>query len=368
MAAKCEVMQRQVQGQLRWPTLASQLHRESNMAALWQKTVLALVVAGALLGLRLVPRDTASIRVSRPLMGTLWTIEVCDEGKSAEARAAIDRAYEELDRIDALMSEWKAGSPISQVNAAAGLHPVEVPAELRELIERSVRYSEKTEGAFDITWRGMGKIWSFGEEFRVPSKEAVAVARRNVDYRAIQIDGNRIFLPRASMSIGLGGIAKGYAVDRAFNVLVRSGFRNVLVDGGGDVRVAGRRNGVAWRLGIQHPRKEHGQVLGAVSMHEKALVSSGDYERFRMVEGVRYHHIIDVRTGWPASAAISVSVLAPTAEQGVVLGKGIFILGPEKGMALARAEGVEALLVDPAGKQHMTDGFRSALEIKQEEE
>jgi len=247
------------------------------------------------------------------------------------------------------------------------LHPVEVPAELRELIERSIRYSEKTEGAFDITWRGMGKLWSFGEEFRVPSKEAVATARRNVDYRAIQIEGNQIFLPRASMSIGLGGIAKGYAVDRAMEVLLRAGFRNSMVDGGGDVRVSGTRNGAAWRLGIQHPRKEHGQILGAISMRQQSLVSSGDYERYKIVDGVRYHHIIDVRSGWPASAAAAVSVLAPTAEQGVVLGKGIFILGPEKGLALARAEGVEALLVDPAGRQYMTDGFRAAIEIEQEE-
>ncbi len=343
--------------------MASQLQCESNMAALWQKTVLALAVAGALLGLRLVPQETTTIRVSRPLMGTLWTIEVCDEGKSGAARAAIDRAYAELNRIDGLMSEWKTSSPISQVNAAAGLHAVEVPAELRELIERSIRYSEKTEGAFDITWRGMGKIWSFGEEFRVPTEEAVALARRNVDYRAIQIDGNRVFLPRASMSIGLGGIAKGYAVDRAFDVLVRSGFRNVLVDGGGDVRVGGKRNGGAWRLGIQHPRKQHGSVLGVVEMKPGALLSSGDYERFQIVNGVRYHHIIDVRSGWPARVAVAVSVLAPTAEQGVVLGKGIFILGAEKGLALARAEGVDAMLVDSNGQQHATDGFHRALEF-----
>ncbi len=299
-------------------------------------------------------------------MGTIWTIEVCNEMRMAEARAAIDQAYGELSRIDALMSEWKPDSPISQVNAAAGLHPVEVPAELRELMERSIIYSQKTEGAFDITWRGMGRIWNFDDKFRPPTEKAVALARASVDYRAIVIKGNWIYLPRPTMSIGLGGIAKGYAVDRASGVLVRAGFHNFMVDGGGDVRVSGSRNGVPWRLGIQHPRKARGQILGTVEPLQQALVSSGDYERFRIVNGVRYHHIIDVRSGWPATAAAAVSVLAPSAEQGVVLGKGIFILGPEKGLALARAEGVEALLIDREGRQFATDGFRAALEIQNE--
>ncbi|HXJ41997.1 MAG TPA: FAD:protein FMN transferase, partial [Bryobacteraceae bacterium] len=269
----------------------------------------------------------------RSLMGTVWTIEVPDHGRSQEsARLAVAAAYRELERIDALMSEWKPESPISQVDAAAGVQPVEVPAELRELIERSVAYSQQTEGTFDITWRGMGKIWHFDDAFQVPSTAAVARARKSVDYRAIQIQGNRIFLP-AGMSIGLGGIAKGYAVDRAARVLARAGFTDSLVDGGGDLLASGTKYGKPWRLGVQNPRAEHGKILGVVSLSNAALVSSGDYERFRIVDGIRYHHIIDPRTGWPANASIGVTVLAKSAEQGVVLGKGIFILGPEKGLA-----------------------------------
>ncbi len=334
------------------------------MAALWRRTLLFLAIASALLAFRLAPwdRPTSSLRVSRPLMGTVWTIEVFDEGRPDAARAAIEQAYAELNRVDRLMSEWKPDSPISRVNAAAGKHPVEVPQELREMIERSIRYSHKTEGAFDITWRGMGKIWKFDDHFVPPTPQLVEAARRNVNYRAIQIEGNRVFLPEAQMSIGLGGIAKGYAVDRAVQVLTQAGFGNAMVDGGGDVRVSGDRHGVPWRLGIQHPRQDRGRLLGRVQPRDQALVTSGDYERFRIVDGVRYHHIIDVRSGWPARAAASVSVLAATAEQGVVIAKGIFILGPEKGMALAQAEHVEALLIDPDGRHHMTDGFRMVLE------
>ena len=283
-------------------------------------------------------------------------------GFASAPKYAIDQAYAELNRIDRLMSEWRPDSPVSQVNAAAGRHAVEVPAELREMIERAIHYSQITDGAFDITWRGMGAIWKFDDSFTPPAKQAVDAARRNVNYRAIQVDGNRIFLPKSTMSIGLGGIAKGYAVDRAFEVLRHAGFPNVMVDGGGDVRVSGTRDGRPWRLGIQHPRRSRGEILGAVKPRDQALVTSGDYERFRIVNGIRYHHIIDVRTGWPAAAASSVSVLAPTAEQGVVLAKGIFILGPEKGLALARKEKVDALLIDPAGRHFSTDGFRQVLE------
>jgi thiamine biosynthesis lipoprotein len=309
----------------------------------------------------LTPEPSGAVRIERPLMGTQWGIEVIDHGRSREARQAIDRAYGELARIEDLMSEWKPESPISQVDAAAGRHAVEVPVELRELLERSIRYSEITGGTFDVTWRGMGNIWHFDDSFVVPSQAAVAKTRRNIDYRAIRIEGNRVYLP-AGMSIGLGGIAKGYAIDRAADVLRKAGFTDSLVDGGGDILVSGTKNGQPWHLGIQDPRRPHGEILGVAAISGMALVTSGDYERFRIVKGVRYHHIIDPRTGWPATASISVSVLSKTAEQGVVLGKGIFMLGPEKGLALAAAQGVEAMVIDPQRKQTFTEGFRRVYE------
>ena len=335
----------------------------------WRRTILSTAFVGALIALRFLSGagyvgrsvglgPSSSVIIQRTMMGTLWNIEVVDHGRSEEARQAIDQAYAELARIENLMSEWKPESPISQLDAAAGLHPVEVPAELREILERSIHYSQITQGTFDITWRGMGNIWHFDDTFAVPSAAAVAKARMNIDYRAIQINGNSVYLP-AGTNIGLGGIAKGYAIDRAAHVLAAAGFTDSMVDGGGDVLVSGTRNGNPWRLGIQDPRGEHGQILGVANVSGMALVTSGDYERFRMVNGVRYHHIIDPRTGWPATASISVSVMAKTAEQGVVLAKGIFILGPEKGLALARHEGVQAMVVDPTQKQYFTAGFRN---------
>jgi thiamine biosynthesis lipoprotein len=331
------------------------------------RTLLAVSVVCLLIGLRFVAMSAradqhGTVRDQRTLMGTIWTIEVLDHGRSEAAREAINAAYRELHRIDALMSEWKPDSPISQVNAHAGEGAVEVPAELREMLERSVRYSEKSEGTFDITWRGMGRIWHFDDRFRVPGANEVEAARQNVNYREIEIQGNRVRLPRSTMSIGLGGIAKGYAVDRAAQVLKAAGFTDAMVDGGGDVLVSGTKNGEPWRLGVQHPRQERGTLIGVLRLSNQALVTSGDYERFRVVDGVRYHHIIDPRTGWPAKASSSVTVVSPTAERGVVLAKAVFILGPEKGLALARSEGVEVLLIDAQGKRFMTGGFARAFE------
>lgn len=329
--------------------------------------IFATAAIAALLALRL--HSTAGrvnpesiLQVQRPLMGTTWTIEVAPHGRDDQARAAIDSAYAELARIDALMSEWKPESPLSAINAAAGKHPVEVPAELRAILERGNRYSQLSEGAFDVTWHGMANIWHFDDRFKVPTRAEVDRARRLVDYREIQIDGNRVFLAREGMSIGLGGIAKGYAIDRAIGVLSRAGFRDSLVDGGGDIRVSGTRNGIPWQIGVQNPRAGRGDLIGRVPAVDCAVVTSGDYERFRMVDGVRYHHIIDARTGWPAALASSVTVISPTAEQGVVLAKIVFFFGAEKGLAVARAQHVDALLIDPAGARYATDGFTRRFE------
>jgi thiamine biosynthesis lipoprotein len=342
---------------------------DGTMPSVAGRTLLSVAIAGGLLALRFFPAAAHAgpndlIQVQQTAMGTVWSIEVMDHGREAEARRAISAAFGEVERLEAMMSEWRPESPISQVDAAAGQHAVEVPAELREMLERSIVYSQKTEGTFDVTWRGMGNIWHFDNTFVKPNPAEVEKARRNIDYRVIQIRGNSIYLPEGR-NIGLGGIAKGYAVDRVVELLAKAGFTDCLVNGGGDVRVSGTHDGNAWRLGVQNPRAERGRLLGVVKLTAGALSSSGDYERFVMVDGVRYHHIIDPRTGWPAAESQASTVIADTCERGVVLGKGVFILGSEKGMALARAEGIEALLVDQEGHVHMTPGFSKVFEAEQ---
>lgn len=332
--------------------------------------LVAAVVVALVVVYRLIPVDPRmerdTVKVARNLMGSTWTIEVVHHSRPAKAAEVIDAAFAELSRIEQVMSEWRADSPISAVNAAAGKQPVTVPAELREMLERAIGYGEKTEGAFDITWRGMGRLWRFDDQFRVPSSAEVEQARKNVDYRRIQIEGNRVFLPTPSMAIGLGGIAGGYAVDRAAAVLVAGGFPDFLFDGSGDILTGGSHSGRPWRLGIQDPRGPHGKLIGSVAVQDEALVTSGDYERYRIVDGVRYHHIIDPRTGWPAKGTIAVTVIGRTTEQADALATAMLVLGVEKAMRLAVTEQVELLLIDEQGKRHMTDGFARRFTSQQE--
>jgi thiamine biosynthesis lipoprotein len=307
------------------------------------------------------PERSATVKRARKLMGTLWTVEVSADGRTEDARAAIERAMIEIDRIESLMSEWIAGSPVSRINRAAGVEAVEVPEELARIIRRALEYSGRTGGAFDISWRGMGNVWRFDEEFKVPEAKAVEAARRNVDYRAVRVEGNRVRLERKGMAIGLGGIAKGYAVDRAAAVLRDAGFTDTLVAGAGDMLASGTKGGRPWRLGVQDPRGERGAILGTVELSDRAISTSGDYERFRIADGVRYHHIIDPRTGWPARECQSATVAARSAEESDVLATAIFVLGPVKGLELALNSGADTLIVDAAGKRLGTSLFASML-------
>lgn len=295
----------------------------------------------------------------RFLMGTTWSLKIgaVDQRHDA-ARQAAEEAFSEVARIERLMSEWLADSQLSAINAAAGSAPVEVDPELRAIIERGKVFGEQTAGAFDITWRALGDLWVFDDRFRVPGRNEVAEALQRVDYRAIRIEGDRVMLPEVGMAIGLGGIAKGYAVDRAAQVLVVGGFEDFLLEGGGDLYASGSRDGSGWRVGVRHPDRPDA-LLARVRVRDRAVVTSGDYERYRMVGQTRYHHILDPRTGWPASGCRSVTIIAPSTETADVLATAVFVLGPAEGLELVEGlEDVDALIMDAAGKIHSSSGVR----------
>jgi FAD:protein FMN transferase len=336
-----------------------------------KRALLTATVAGLLILLGIAvrtftdaPGDTSLLVDDRELMGTEWSIRIVvspDTPRDLASRAS-DEAYSELSRIESVMSEWREDTPISRLNREAGSGQVTVPEELADIIRRGIRYGDLTRGSFDISWRGMGALWRFGDSFRPPSRDEVELAIARVDYRRIQVDGDRISIPQG-FALGLGGIAKGYAIDRAAQVLRNQGFDDFLVNGGGDVLTSGSKVGVPWAIGIRDPRGSPDTLLGRLRLRGGAVVTSGDYERFQIVDGRRYHHIIDPRTGWPADQCQSVSVLAPTAEQADVLATAVFVLGPEEGLELIRSQqGVEALIVDSAGTPQMTQGLRHLYE------
>lgn len=307
--------------------------------------------------------------LQRELMGTRWIIQVAptNQMSAATIRRSIEAAFDEVARVESVMSEWRADSPISAVNAQAGKASVEVPDELRDLILRGKKISEISQGAFDITWKGLGDIWNFRDQlFSPPDEEQLLSALHRVDYRKISVEQNRVGLESSEMSIGLGGIAKGYGVDRAYGVLRDAGLFNFYIDGGGDISVSGLKHGRPWRVAIRHPRKAPTDFLAVAEMSNAAIVTSGDYENFRWVDGRRYHHILDPRTGMPATGCQSVTVVAPLAESADALATAAFVLGPEEGLNLIRQHAeTEALMVDASGKVHMTDGFRHVVQMNE---
>ncbi len=314
-------------------------------------------------------RPGALLSVDKTCMGAPWTIKVAatNDMSADDIRDRIDAAFAEVERVESIMSEWRPDSPVSAINAAAGGAPIEVPEELRDIIVRANGLSRESGGAFDITWKGIGNLWRWRDEkFTPPDEERIQAALERVGHRRIAIEGSRVGLKSPGMQIGLGGIAKGYGVDRAARTLRLAGLRNFMIDGGGDILVAGAKFGEAWRLGIQHPRNARNDLMAALELADAALVTSGDYEQGRVIDGQRIHHILDPRTGRPAQRCQSVSVIAPDAESADALATTLFVLGPEKGLQLiASRPRTEALIVDAEGALWMTEGFKAKAQFAQ---
>ena len=305
-------------------------------------------------------------------MGTAFRVAVALDGPVPDPAArlvieeAVNRAFQEVDRIERLMSEWRPDSEISAVNGAAGQQPVVISQETFDLLTQAVELSARTNGAFDVTWAALRGQWDFkAQPPKLPDAEALDDALRRTGWRKLKLDAatRTAFLTQRGMAIGLGGIAKGHAIDRAADVLRRAGLRRFIVDGGGDIYVAGEKaNGVPWRLGVQDPRDPK-QLIGALEVRDAALVTSGDYERYFEVGGRRYHHIIDLKTGYPAERSRAVTVRARNATLADALATALFVLGPKRGIAVANSmEGVEAAIVGPDGRLHTTEGLRQAFE------
>jgi thiamine biosynthesis lipoprotein len=341
---------------------------------------LALAVAGSaalllatLHGLDLTsgaPAGLVIVREARPLMGTVFRITVASRAVARPAvAAAVEEGFGEVARLEQVMSEWRDGTELSSVNRAAGASPVRVCAETFEVLERARHFSETSGGAFDVTFNALWGLWDFRRTPPVlPDPAEVARRLPLIDHRKLRLDAaaRTAFLEQRGMRIGLGGIAKGYAVDRVCELLRRRGLADHIVAGGGDVRTAGSRGGQPWRVAIQHPR-EPGAMFTMEAGEGLAVSTSGDYERYFIIGGRRYHHIMDPRTGSPARGLISATVIAPTAMDSDAMATAVFVLGAPRGLDLAsRTPGVEALVVDDDGRAHMTHGLRAQAAVPDE--
>ncbi len=303
---------------------------------------------------------------TQTLLGTLVEIKLIATDPSA-ASAALAAAFAEFGRIDNLMSFQSAKSQLARINQAAGGKAVSIDAELFQLVLQSKYYAELTAGAFDISIGPLSRLWGLdNKQYRKPSSEEIAAKLPLVGYSMIltQSKPPAVRLARPGMSIDLGAIAKGYAVDKAINILKRRGISSALVNAGGDIRTIGTRpDGNLWNIGIQHPRKPK-QILASLRVDNQAVVTSGDYEQFFMYQGVRYHHILDPATGRPARGCQAVTVVAQSTAAADALATGVFVLGPEKGMKLIEGlPDTEALIVDAAGNVSVSSGLKGKLDF-----
>lgn len=286
----------------------------------------------------------------------------------ATAAAAFDQVFREFDRLEALLSVWKPGSDVVRLNAAAGQAPVAVGPDTLLVLEAAAQASEWTGGKFDITFGALADIWKFDhdQDNTVPDRKAIEARLPLVDYRLVQIDRARgtAFIRKAGGRVHLGGIGKGYAVDRAAAILRQRGFRDFLIQSGGDLYVAGRNNDVPWKLGIADPRGANGQTFATLELGDGTLSTSGDYERSFMKDGVRYHHLLDPDSGTPAAGARSVTIVTDSAMLADTLSTGVFILGPVQGMALIeKLNQVEGVIVTAANQVLVSSGLQGRLTI-----
>jgi len=291
------------------------------------------------------------------LMGTRVSVELWHEDP-AVGRELVDMVLDDYRRIDREMSTYRPDSQISRVNAEAAERPVVVDRELLSIVGRALELSAASDGAFDITYESVGYLYDFRARLR-PSDDDIAARLDAIDYRHVELDAraSTIRFKAPGVRINLGGIAKGYAVERAAALLRERGVRHAVLNAGGDSRVLGDRRGRPWIIGIRHPRVD-GEVVTRLPLVDEAVSTSGDYERYFEDDGRRYHHILNPRTGEPTEGVVSVTVIGPDATTTDGLSTSVFVLGPAAGLELIeRFPGYEAVIVDAEGRLSYSSGL-----------
>ena len=308
-----------------------------------------------------------AVSASRLSMGSAVTITAwtADETRT---KAVFEEVFAEFTRLEKLMSTWIAGSDISRVNRDAGVRPVQVAPEVREVLAAARRISEWTGGKFDVTFGALSGLWKFDhdQDDAIPDMREVRRRLPLIDYRAIEVDdrAGTVFVARKGASIHLGGIGKGYAVDRAASLLRARGLRDVLIQSGGDIYAGGLKDGKPWTLGIQDPRGAANRAFAELDLSDGTFSTSGDYERAFVRNGTRYHHILDPDTGQPARGARSVTIVTNRAVMADGLSTGVFILGADAGMALIeRLPDVEGVIVSEKNEVLISSGLRNKIHI-----
>lgn len=278
------------------------------------------------------------IRRAMTLMGSQFEITLVDQDSSI-ANSRIDQAVAEIERIENLISEWRSHTQIAEVNRNAGIKAVQVDREVLELTQRALYFSKISDGAFDISIAALDKVWRFdGSMEEKPSEAEIQKSIAHVGYQYIEIDSvhSTIFLRKPNMKIGFGSIGKGYAADRGRQLMQDLGVQAGMINASGDIASWGQQvNGKAWSIGVLNPFRSH-KMIKVLKFHEHAVATSGSYEKYVEFDDVRYSHIIDPKTGYPATGVVSVTVYGPSAEFANGLSTSMMVLGVKEGRKLAK--------------------------------
>ncbi|MDI6728343.1 MAG: FAD:protein FMN transferase [Thermodesulfovibrionales bacterium] len=314
------------------------------------------------------PSQEKLFKETRTSMYTV--VEITVSSDSAEkAKTAIDRAFNELDRLARLLNFYSEDSEVSIINRNAGDKPVKVSPETLEIIDKALYVSENTEGAFDITVGPVVRLWDFQNNV-LPDEKMIKERLKLVGYRNVIVDKEKstVFLKTKGVQIDLGGIIKGYAADRAVEILKKNGIKSGIVAVAGDIKMFGKRpptgsdNGL-WNVGIQNPRQksDRDEIIAAIGLSDTGISTSGDYQKFFIKDGKRYHHLLNPKTGYPVYDCQSATVITKDAVFTDAFATGIFILGPRKGMDVLKRLGFDGVIVDRDGKIHVTEGIKEKI-------
>ena len=298
------------------------------------------------------------------LMGSRFEITAVHQNDTI-AWNAIKTCIAEISRIEHLISAWDTLSQTHQINQNAGIRAVNVDQELFDLIQRSLKISKLTQGAFDISFAAIDKIWKFdGSVQPMPSQQDIKSSVGLINYQNILLNPEQksVFLKEKGMKISFGAIGKGYAANRGKKIMQSLGVQNGLVNAGGDLIAWGKNaRQEPWKIGITDPNDTH-KMLSWLNIENMAVVTSGDYEKFVMIDGIRYAHIIDPRNGYPIQGLKSVTILCPDAELADALATSIFVLGEKQGLDLInQLKGIECLMINDQDKIKVSNGMKVNL-------
>lgn len=299
------------------------------------------------------------------LMGTVVSVTLYD----STDESILDKIFNKVSELESTLSINENGTLVDKINESAGIEPVKVDYDTYTVIKKGLEYAKLSNGLFDISVGPIVKLWSIGlPEAKVPTQEEIDSKIPLVGYSDVELNDteNTVFLKREGMMIDLGGVAKGYTADVISNILTEEGVKSAIIDLGGNIFAHGEKiNGDAWKIGIQNPFSDRGDIIGTITVKNKSIVTSGIYERYIEKDGIKYHHILSPKTGYPYENEIAgITIISDKSSDGDALSTSVFAMGVEEGMKFVNTqEGIDAIFVTKDNKIYITDGIRDIFKL-----